>query len=83
MSLLHLNISSLPFHIDEFTNLLSELNSNFEIIGITETRLTTKKDPVNSTEISKYNIEHNPTESDKDEALLYISKQINKKLRMT
>ena len=83
MSLLHLNISSLPFHIDEFTNLLSELNSNFEIIGITETRLTTKKDPVNSTEISKYNIEHNSTESDKDEALLYISKQINKKLRMT
>ena len=83
LSLLHLNISSLPFHIDEFTNLLSELNSNFEIIGITETRLTTKKDPVNSTEISKYNIEHNSTESDKDEALLYISKQINKKLRMT
>ena len=43
LSLLHLNISSLPYHIDEFRNLLNELNSNFKIIGITETRLTTKK----------------------------------------
>ena len=52
-------------------------------MGMTEIRLTTKKDPVNSTEISKYNIEHNSTESDKDGALLYISKEINTKLRMT
>ena len=81
LSLLHLNISSLPFHIDEFTNLLSELNSNFKIIGITETRLTTKKDPVNSIEIPNYNIEHTPTESDKGGALLYISKEINYKTR--
>ena len=81
MSLLHLNISSLPFHIDEFTNLLSELNSNFKIIGITETRLTTKKDPVNSIEIPNQNIEHTPTESDKGGALLYISKEINYKTK--
>ena len=79
LSLLHLNISSLPFHIDEFTNLLSELNSNFKKVGITETRLTTKKDPVNSIEIPNYNIEHTPTESDKGEALLYISKEKNYK----
>ena len=38
LSLLHLNISPLPYHIDEFRNLLSELNSNFKIIGIRETR---------------------------------------------
>ena len=81
LSLLHLNISFLPFHIDEFTHLLSELNSNFKIIGITETRLTTKKDPVNSIEIPNYNIEHTPTESDKGGALHYISKEINYKTR--
>ena len=34
--LLHLNISSLLFQMDEFTNLLSALTSNFKIIGITE-----------------------------------------------
>ena len=79
--LLHLNISALPFHINEFANLLSELNSNFKIIGITETRLTTKKDPVNSIEIPNYNIEHTPTESDKGVAFLYIPKKINYKTR--
>ena len=83
LSLLHLNISSLPFHIDEFTNLLSELNSYFKVIGITETRLRTKKDPVNSTEIPDYNIEHTPTESDKGGAFLYISKKKITKLGMT
>ena len=81
LSLLHLNISFLPFHIDEFTHLLSELNSNFKIIGITETRLTTKKDPVNSIGIPNCNIERTPTESDNDGALLYISKEINYKTR--
>ena len=65
MSLLPQNISSLPFHIDGFTNLLSELNSNFKIIGITEIRLTTKKDLLNSIEIPNYNIECTPTKSDK------------------
>ena len=81
MSLLHLNISSSPLHIDEFMNLLSELNSNLKIIGITETRLITKKDPVNIIKILNYNTEHTPTESDKGGALLYISKEINYKTR--
>ena len=81
LSLLHLNISSLPYHIDEFTNLLNEINSNFKIIGITESRLTTKKEPVNSIGIPNYNIEQTPTGSDKGRALLYISKEINYKTR--
>ena len=81
MSLLHLNISSSPFHIDEFINLLSELNSNLKTIGITETGLIPKKDPVNIIKIPNYNIEQTPTESDKVGALLYISKEINYKTR--
>ena len=70
MSLLHLNVSSLPYHIDEFTELLSDLKSNFKIIGITESRLTTKKDPINNINIPGYNIEHTPTKSGKSGALL-------------
>ena len=80
LSLLHLNIY-LYLYIDKLRNLLSELNSNFTIIGITETRLTTKKEPVNSIEIPNYNIEQTPKESDKGGALLYISKEINYKTR--
>ena len=36
LSFLHLNISSLFFHIGELTNLISEHNLAFEIIGISE-----------------------------------------------
>ena len=65
MTLLHLNIPSLPYHIDQFTKLLSDLKINFKIIGVMESRLTTKKDPMNNINIPGYNIEHTPTKSDK------------------
>ena len=39
MPLMHLNISSLPYHIDELTNLLNELSTNFKVIGVTKSRL--------------------------------------------
>ena len=74
MTLLHLNISSLPYHIDEFTELLSHLEINFKIIGITESRLTTKRDPMNDINIPCYSIEHTPTKSNEGGALLYISR---------
>ena len=51
ISLLHLNISSLPYHIDNLTHLLHDLDFKFKVIAITESRLTTKKDPKNSIEI--------------------------------
>ena len=77
MTLLHLNISSLPYHIDEFAELLSDLEINFKIIGITENRLTTKRDPMIDINIPGYSIEYTPTKSNKGEALLYISKDLN------
>ena len=77
---MHLNISSLPCHIDELTNLLNELNTNFKVIvGITESRLTTKNNEINSIELSNYNIEHTSTKYDKGGVLLFISKQLNYK----
>ena len=80
MLLMHLNISSLPCHIDELTNLLNKLNTNFKVIvGIIESRLTTKKDEINSIELSNYNIEHTPTKYDEGGVLLFISKQLNYK----
>ena len=75
MTLLHLNILSLPYHKDEFTDLLSDLKINFKIIGITESTLTTKKDPMN---IPGYNTEHTPTKWDKGG---YISKELIYKSR--
>ena len=61
--------------------MLNEINSNLKTIGITESKLTTKKEPVNGIGIPNYNIEQTPTEPDKGGALLYIYKEINYKAR--
>ena len=45
ISLLHLNISSLPYHRDNLANLLYDLDFKFKVIAVTETRFTTKKNP--------------------------------------
>ena len=38
-SFLHLNISSLPYHVDELKTVISQYKHSFDIIGITETRI--------------------------------------------
>ena len=48
-----------------------------KIIGITETRLKTKKYPANGIEILNYNTGHTPTEADSGGLLLHTSKEIN------
>ena len=44
ISQLRLNVFSLPYHIDNLTNLLYDLDFKFKAIAITESRLITKKD---------------------------------------
>ena len=80
-TLLHLNISSLPYHIDELTELLSDREINFRITGITESRLTTKRNPSNDINLPGYSIGDTPTNSNKGGALFYISKDLNYKNR--
>ena len=48
MSLVNLNISYLPYHIEELTTLLNDLKPNVKVMGITESRLNNKKEPMNS-----------------------------------
>ena len=79
MSLMYLNISSLPYHIDKLTNLLNKLNTNFKVTGTIEGRLTTRKDEIISIEQSNYNIKHTPTKPEKGGAFLF--KSINYKNR--
>ena len=62
-------------------NRTQKVKIDFKVIGITESRLTTKKDPVNNINIPGNNIEHTFTKSDKGRALLYISKELNCKSR--
>lgn len=60
LSILHLNTRSLPRNFDKVTNLLSTLNLNFSMIGISETWL---KDASHSCDIPGYNYIHEPRRS--------------------
>ena len=76
-----MNISSLPYHFDNFQQPLLNLKIDFDIIGITESRIKSEKAPANSIDLIKYNTEQTPTGAEKGGALLYISKQLNYKRR--
>ena len=80
LSIFHMNISSLQYHIDDLKQLLSQISFEFDVIGITETRLH----DLTKTNITLpgYCIEHTPTKSANGGALLYInSKKVNHKPR--
>ena len=80
-SYLHLNISSLPYHFQELESLLASINFNFDIIGITESRILTNKQLSTDINLKNYTIEQSPTLSNKGGALLYISDSLKYKPR--
>ena len=78
---LHLNISSLPYNIDQLSTILNTLKVTFDILGITESRLRTDKQTINNIDLEGYVIESTPTAASCGGALLYINKNINFKIR--
>ena len=76
-SLLHLNICSLSKNFDNFCILLKEINMNFDIIALTESRI--KKNSVSpiNIELENFSTEHTPTEIAAGGALLYINKRLS------
>ena len=81
LSVFHLNISSLQAHIEELKILLELLEFEFDIIGISETKLLKDEQPVTDISLSNYTLVHTPTEATKGGTLLYISNRINFKPR--
>ena len=69
----------MSFHFDELESLISKSKNDFQIIGISETRL--KESQETNIQLENFNIEHVPTESANGGVLLYIRKAINYKLR--
>ena len=76
-SALHLNISSLDKHFDKLYNLLAESNHHFEIIGITETRLSESVKNTGKYSIQNYKIEDKPTKAAAGGTLLYIADHLS------
>ena len=78
---MHMNLSSLTKHHHDLENLLSTLNTSFDIIGITETRFAKNSQPHINFDLTNYNFEHTPTETGAGGTLLYISDDITYKCR--
>ena len=77
----HLNILSLPYHCSEHDSLVSNCRINFEITGITESRLKGNQKALQNINIPNYNTEHCPTEGPNGGALIYIKNDIIYKVR--
>ena len=75
-SLLHLNISSLSCHINDLVNFLALLNTKFDVICITETRLSHKNPLTTNIELPGYNIKQTPYESSAGGTIIYISQDL-------
>ena len=62
-SLFHLNISSLSYNISNLHTLLSTLKINYDVIGISKTRLKSQKPRSSNIDLNNYMIEHTPYEA--------------------
>ena len=71
-NLRHLNISSLRYNYEQLHTLLDDIDINFDIIDITETRLRTGQKALNNIDIEKYVIEHTTADAPCVGALSYI-----------
>ena len=80
-SLLHLNIMSLCSYINELVTFFNLLETKFDIICITERRLSQKSPLTSNINIPECNIEHTPTEGSSGGALIFISETLQYKVQ--
>ena len=71
-SVLHCNIRSIAANYDKLTELLSELNYSFKVIGLSETKITNNTGQISNTSLPGYNFISQPTLSQAGGVGLYI-----------
>ena len=76
-----MNINSLQFRFDELENFLANCPVDFQVLGITKSRLKEANAPTTSIILPRFTYENMPTKSVNGGALLYIKNAINYKLR--
>ena len=80
-SLLHTNIGSLSKHKEELEVILNMLDFKFDVIGITETKLSKNSPPKFDINLTGYKCFHVDTEAAKGGSLIYVSDTIDSKER--
>ena len=76
-----MTVNSLQFHLDELETFLANFPVDFQVLGITESRLKEANPPATNILLPRFNYEHMPKKSTNGGALLYIKNGINYKLR--
>ena len=77
----HLNINSLSKNFDNFNHLINILKLEFDILGISESRILKSQSLNTNVSLQNYVTEQTSTESTAGEALLYIIKRHSYKTR--
>ena len=79
--LFHINACSLNKNFDDLQHLLSCTKKNFDIIAISETRITKQVSLLNNLNLNNYSFEFTPTETSAGGTLLYIANHLSYKCR--
>ena len=79
LSLFHINACSLNKSFDDFQSLLSCTKTNFNITGVTETRITKQLSFLNNFNLNNYSYEFTPTKTTASDTFLYIANHLSHK----
>ena len=81
LSLFHLNICSFSKNIDDLEHLFQSTKTDFDIIAVSELRITKNKLPPSDISIPNYSYEFCPTEADAGGTLIFIRNHLSYKTR--
>ena len=81
LSMFHINAWSLNKNFDDLQHLLSSTKTKFDIIAISETRITRQVSLLNDLNLNDYSFEFTPTETSAGGTLLYIANHLSYKCR--
>ena len=79
--MLHINACSLNKNLDDLDHLLKCTNKVFDIIAVSETRITKQTSLTSNINLKNYAIEFTPNESSAGGSLLYIASHLSYKPR--
>ena len=78
---LHMNISSVSYHIDDLNTFIMNCKNKPKVIGISECRIKAGRPLLSNINMNNYSYEYIPTESSKGGTLLYIDKNLEYRSR--
>ena len=79
LSLFHINACSLRKNFDDLEHLLKCTNKVFDIVAVSETRITRNASLTSNINLQNYSFEFTPTESNAGGTLLYIANHLSYK----